>query len=151
VFVAVAFCAQADVGVPDTPAGHVLSAFFDAFNTADHDRIAAYVKEYDPENNADGLTSFSNQTGGFTLVSIVHSAPDIRALPPGAKLDEIQLDAAIRQKTIGHRNAPRSSVKRRAVVPIPFRDSLRATTSPSVFPSGDPSTLSRKVIGKGRA
>jgi hypothetical protein len=133
VFVAVAFCAQADVSVPDTPAGHVLSAFFDAFNTADHDRIAAYVKECDPENNADGLASFSNQTGGFTLVSIVHSAPDrltflvhgrgdnidaygvlqlastqpprvkrliIRALPPGAKLDDIQLDAAIRQKTI---------------------------------------------------
>lgn len=133
VFVAVAFCAQADVSVPDTPAGHTLRAFFDAFNSGDHDRIAAYVKEYDPENNADGLTAFSNQTGGFTLVSIVHSAPDrltflvhgrgdnidaygvlqlagtqpprvkrliIRALPPGAKLDDIQLDAAIRQKTI---------------------------------------------------
>ena len=49
--------ARADVNIPDTPAGHTLSAFFDAFNTADHDRIAAYVKEYDPENNADGLTS----------------------------------------------------------------------------------------------
>ena len=81
----------------------------------------------------DGLTSFSGQTGGFTLTSIVHSAPDrlaflvhgrgdnidaygvlqlastapprvkrlsIRALPPGAKLDDIQLDAATRQKTI---------------------------------------------------
>jgi hypothetical protein len=133
VFAFMAYCARADVSPPDTPAGHVLGAFFDAFNSADHDRIAAYVKEYDPENNADGLTSFSNQTGGFTLVSIVHSAPGrltflvhgrgdnidaygvlqlagtqpprvkhliIRALPPGAKLDDIQLDAAIRQKTI---------------------------------------------------
>jgi hypothetical protein len=132
-FAVVAFCARADVNVPDTPAGHTLLAFFDAFNTADHDRIAAYVKEYDPENNADGLTSFSNQTGGFTLVSIVHSAPDrltflvhgrrdkidaygvlqlastqpprvkrlsIRALPPNAKLDDIQLDAETRRKTI---------------------------------------------------
>lgn len=110
-----------------------MRAFFDAFNTADHDRIAAYVKQYDPGNSADGLVSFSNQTGGFTLVSIVHSAPDrlaflvrgrvdnidaygvlqlattqpprvkhltIRALPRGAKPDDIQLDAAIRQKTI---------------------------------------------------
>jgi hypothetical protein len=133
VLVAVSSYARANVNPPDTPAGQTLRAFFDAFNTADHDRIAAYVKEYDPENNADGLTSFSNQTGGFTLVSIVHSAPDrltfivhgrgdnidaygvlllagtqpprvkrliIRALPPGAKLDDIQLDAAIRQKTI---------------------------------------------------
>jgi hypothetical protein len=125
--------ARADVSVPDTPAGHTLRAFLDAFNSGDHDRIAAYVKEYDPENSADGLTSFSSQTGGFTLVSILHSAPDklsflvhgrgdnvdaygtltlastvpprvkrigIRAIPPSAKLDDIQLDEAIRQKTI---------------------------------------------------
>lgn len=76
IFAVVALYARADVNIPDTPAGHTLRAFFDAFNTADHDRIAAYVKEYDPENNADGLVSFSNQTGGFTLVSILHSAPD---------------------------------------------------------------------------
>jgi hypothetical protein len=110
-----------------------LQAFLGAFGSGDHDRIAAYVKEYDPENSADRLTSFSSQTGGFTLTSIVHSTPDrltflvhgrgdnidaygvlqlvstapprvrrlsIRALPPGAKLDDIQLDASIRQKTI---------------------------------------------------
>jgi hypothetical protein len=110
-----------------------LRAFLDAVNSAEHDRIAAYVKEYDPENSADGLTSsFSNRTGGFTLVSIIHTAPDklsflvhgrgdnfdaygtlqlasvspplvkrlnIRAIPPGAKLDE-QLDEATRQKAI---------------------------------------------------
>ncbi len=132
-FALVHFCAHAEVSVPDTPAGHTLQAFLDAFDSGDHDKIAAYVKQYDPENNADGLTSFSSQTGGFTLTSIVHSAPDrlaflvhgrgdnidaygvlqlastapprvkrlsIRALPPGAKLDDIQLDAATRQKTI---------------------------------------------------
>lgn len=125
--------AGADVSTPDTPAGRTLRAFLDAFNSGEHDRIAAYVKEYDPENSADELTSFSSQTGGFTLVSIVHSAPDklsflvhgrgdnidaygalqlasttpprvkrvsIRAIPPGAKLDDIQLDEATRQKTI---------------------------------------------------
>jgi hypothetical protein len=125
--------ARADIDTPDTPAGQTLRAFLDAFNSAEHDQIAAYVKEYDPENSADGLTSFSNQTGGFTLVSVVHSAPDklsflvrgrgdnidafgilqlastspphvkylsIRAIPPGAKPDDIQLDEAIRQKTI---------------------------------------------------
>jgi retinol-binding protein 3 len=125
--------ALADVSIPDTPAGQTLKAFFDAFNSGDHDRIVAYVKEYDPENNVDGLTSFSNQTGGFTLVSIKQSTPEkltfmvhgrgdnvdaygvlqlanaapprvkrisIRAIPPGAKLDDIQFDAATRQKAI---------------------------------------------------
>ena len=125
--------ARADVSIPDTPAGHTLQAFLDAFDSADHDRITAYVKEYDPENSAERLTSFSSQTGGFTVTSIVHSDHDkitflvhgrgdnidaygvlqlastapprvkrlsIRALPPGAKLDDIQLDAATRQKTI---------------------------------------------------
>jgi len=133
VLVLMPYGARAEVDTPETPAGHTLRAFLDAFNSAEHDRIAAYVKEYDPENSADGLTSFSNQTGGFTLVSIVHSAPDklsflvhgrgdnidafgilqlastsptrvkrlsIRAIPPGTRPDDIQLDEATRQKTI---------------------------------------------------
>jgi hypothetical protein len=125
--------ARADVSIPDTPAGRTLRAFLDAFNSGEHDRIAAYVKEYDSENSADELASFSSQTGGFTLVSIVQSTPDklsflvhgrgdnidaygilqlasttpprvkrvgIRAIQPGAKLDDIRLDEATRQKTI---------------------------------------------------
>lgn len=133
-----ALCVYAEVSVPDTPAGHTLQAFLGAFDSGDHDRIAGYVKEYDPQNSAESLTSFSSQTGGFTLTSIVHSTPDrltflvhgrgdnidaygvlqlvstapprvrrlsIRALPPGAKLDDIQLDPAIRQKTIDAINA----------------------------------------------
>jgi hypothetical protein len=133
VFAVMPFCSRAEVSVPDTPAGQTLQAFFNAFNSGDHDRIAAYVKEYDPQNSADRLTSFSGQTGGFTLMSIVQSTPgkltflvrgrgdhidaygvlqlastapprvkrlSIRALPPGAKLDDVELDAATRQKTI---------------------------------------------------
>ena len=53
-----------------------MQAFLDAFDSGDHDRIAVYVKVYDPDNNANGLTSFSRQTGGFTLTSIVKSTPD---------------------------------------------------------------------------
>lgn len=129
----VSLTARADVSIPDTPAGHTLQAFLTAFNSGDHDRIAAYVKEYDPENNADGLTSFSGQTGGFTLTSIMRSTADkltflvhgrrdnidaygvlqlastapprvktlrVRAIPRGAKLDDIQLDEATREKAI---------------------------------------------------
>ena len=132
-FAGASVSARADAGIPNTPAGQTLQAFFDAFNSGDHNRIADYVKQYDPTNNTDGLVSFSGQTGGFNFVSVVQSAPDrltflvhgrgdgidaygvlqlagttplqvkrlnIRALPPGAKLDDIQLDAAIRQKTI---------------------------------------------------
>jgi hypothetical protein len=132
-FAVASVSAREDARIPDTPAGHTLQAFLDAFNSGDHDRIAAYVKQYDPTNNAEGLVSFSGQTGGFNFVSVVHSEPDrltflvhgrgdgvdaygvlqlastappqvkrlnIRALPPGAKLDDIQLDGAIRQKTI---------------------------------------------------
>jgi retinol-binding protein 3 len=132
-FLGASVSARADASIPNTPAGQALQAFFDAFNSGDHNRIAAYVKQYDPTNNTDGLVSFSGQTGGFNFVSVVQSAPDrltflvhgrgdgidaygvlqlagttppqvkrlnIRALPPGAKLEDIQLDAAIRQKTI---------------------------------------------------
>ncbi|HEY6851290.1 MAG TPA: S41 family peptidase [Terracidiphilus sp.] len=132
-FLGASVSARADASIPNTPAGQALQAFFDAFNSGDHNRIAAYVKQYDPTNNTDGLVSFSGQSGGFNFVSVVQSAPDrltflvhgrgdgidaygvlqlagttppqvkrlnIRALPPGAKLEDIQLDAAIRQKTI---------------------------------------------------
>lgn len=125
--------ARADASIPDTPAGRTLQAFLDAFNSGEHDRIDAYVKQYDPSNNTEGLVSFSGQTGGFNFISVVKSTPDrltfrvhgrgdgidaygvvqlastappkvkrltIRALPPDAKLNDIQLDAAVRQKTI---------------------------------------------------
>lgn len=133
VFVILPPFSRGQVSVPDTPAGHTLQAFLDSFNSGDHDRIGAYVKEYEPQNNADLLTSFSGQTGGFTLTSIVNSTPErltflvkgrgdhldaygvlqlastapprverltIRAFPPGAKFDDIQLDDAARLKTI---------------------------------------------------
>jgi hypothetical protein len=133
ILIALATGALADVNPPDTPAGRTLQAFLEAFNSADSDRISAYVQQYDPQNRPDRLTSFSGQTGGFTLTSIVQSAPDkvsflvhgraddmdaygilqlnstspprvkrlnIRAIPPDEKVDDIQLDATQRQKTI---------------------------------------------------
>lgn len=75
-FAATVTSTLADAGIPDTPVGHTLQTFLDAFNSGDHDRIAAYVKQYVPANNADGLISFSMQTGGLNFASVVHSAPD---------------------------------------------------------------------------
>ncbi len=67
-------CAQ-QPAIPDTPAGHTLQAWLDAFNSGDRARIEAYVKTVDPSKTADALISFRNQTGGFDLLSIESSEP----------------------------------------------------------------------------
>lgn len=61
--------------IPDTPAGHVLSAWLDAFNSGDRARIEAYIKKYDPSETVDGIMGFRNETGGFDLLSIESSQP----------------------------------------------------------------------------
>ena len=61
-------CGLAQVTVPDTPAGHTLQAWLDAFNSGDRARIETYVKTMDPSQSVDGLISFRNQTGGFELL-----------------------------------------------------------------------------------
>lgn len=81
--------AGADIGsaqmtVPDTPAGHTLQAWLDAFNSGDRAKVEAYVKSFDPAQSADGIMSFSSQTGGFDLLSIESSEPlHIRFLVKG--------------------------------------------------------------------
>jgi retinol-binding protein 3 len=119
--------------IPDTPAGHALSAWLDAFNSGDQSKIEAYIKRYDPSEDAAGMMGFHNQTGGFTLLSVDNSEPlaikfhiqeknsstrvlgslsikdaasgqvanlGLRAIPPGAKEEDITLDAARRKSVI---------------------------------------------------
>lgn len=119
--------------IPDTPAGHALAAWLDAFNSGDRGKIEAYIKKYDPSENADGIIGFHNQTGGFNLLTIDSSEPlvikfhvrekngttvalgslnikdaaagtvenlGLRAIPPGAKEEDITLDAARRKSVI---------------------------------------------------
>lgn len=132
ILIALSTRALAATSVPDTPAGHTLQAFLEAFDSADSNRIADYLKQYDPQESAERLTSFSGQTGGFTLTSIAQSAQDkvsflvrgradnidaygilqlastsplvkrllIRAIPLGERVDDIQVDATQRKKTI---------------------------------------------------
>jgi hypothetical protein len=66
-------CGLAQLTVPDTPAGHTLQAWLDAFNSGDRARIETYVKAIDPSRSVDGMISFRNQTGGFELLSIESS------------------------------------------------------------------------------
>jgi hypothetical protein len=61
--------------IPDNPAGQTLAAFLDAFNTADHAKLAAYIHTYDSSETVDDLAGFHAETGNFTLLSIVDSTP----------------------------------------------------------------------------
>jgi hypothetical protein len=125
--------AFAQATIPDTPAGKVLHAWLDAFNSGDRAKIEAYVKTFDPKESADFMLTFHNQTGGFDLLAIESSEPklikfrvkekasptvaigslqlndaqpptvenfDIRAIPPGAVVENIKLDAAARQRVL---------------------------------------------------
>jgi hypothetical protein len=126
-------CGLAQVIVPDTPAGHTLQAWLDAFNSGDRARIETYVKAVDQSQSVDGMISFRNQTGGFELLSIESSEPlhirfrvkenhgqttalgnllvkdgnpptvgtfGLRALPPGAVLENVTMGAAERKRVI---------------------------------------------------
>jgi hypothetical protein len=56
--------------IPDTPAGHALEAWLDAFNSGDRARIQAYLAKYEPDKQVDATISFREQTGGFQLLGI---------------------------------------------------------------------------------
>jgi hypothetical protein len=63
--------------LPDTPAGRVLSAWLDAFNSGDSARIAEFDAKHDGRdpNYAENQLRFRGQTGGFDLTRVHHSAP----------------------------------------------------------------------------
>jgi len=69
----VAVCGQASI--PDTPAGKVLHAWLDAFNSADRAKIEAYIKTHNPQQSVERMMEFHDQTGGFDLLSIESSEP----------------------------------------------------------------------------
>jgi hypothetical protein len=82
--------AFAQVLIPEGPAGKTLRAFLEAFNSADRSKIEAYVKTYDSNQTADGLLSFRDQTGGFTLLSIENSTPDAISFRVKGRGDNIE-------------------------------------------------------------
>lgn len=58
--------------IPDTPAGRVLAAWLDAFNSGDQARINAYQQQYEPATALplDAVMGFRARTGGFDLTGI---------------------------------------------------------------------------------
>lgn len=124
---------HAQTTIPDTPAGKALRSWLDAFNSGDRAKLEAYVKAYEPEKSVDRMMSFHDQTGGFDLLGIESSEPQLikfrlkekagstvaigsiqlksdnsglvdnlslRAIPPGAVVENIKLDSAERQRVI---------------------------------------------------
>src|SRR5258707_3265317 len=59
--------------IPDTPAGHTLQSWLEAFNSGDRARIQDYLSKYEPGKPVENQVNFRNQTGGFDLVSIEKS------------------------------------------------------------------------------
>lgn len=56
--------------IPNTPVGHTLQAWLDAFNSGDRGRLQSYLAKYEPDKPLDNQVNFRNQTGGFELLSI---------------------------------------------------------------------------------
>ena len=70
-----ASCFAQTPAIPDTPAGHALSAYLDALNSGDRAKIEAYIQKYEPRQNVDGMIGFRGETGGLDLISIDQSQP----------------------------------------------------------------------------
>ena len=82
-------CAQ-QPKIPDTPAGKVFSPFLEAFNSADRARLETYVKTCAPNEDAADLLNFEDQTGGFNLLKIEHSAPDSISFRVRSRADNME-------------------------------------------------------------
>src|SRR5881628_406744 len=60
--------------IPDTAAGHTLTAWLDAFNSGDSAHMKAFVERYkDPEGLV--IINSRERTGGFDLMAIEKSEP----------------------------------------------------------------------------
>jgi hypothetical protein len=60
----------ADVAIPETPPGHALSAWLDAFNSGDRARLEAFTKTFEPERSADSYLRWRADTGAYDLLEI---------------------------------------------------------------------------------
>jgi retinol-binding protein 3 len=61
--------------IPDTPAGHTLQAWLEAFNSGDQAKLDAYTKNVDKTGSFATSIEFRKQTGGFDLLAIEDSEP----------------------------------------------------------------------------
>ena len=65
----------ASPSLPNTPAGTVVKAWYDAYGSGDTLRILDYYRRYQPERIAQNTVSFRTQAGGFDILSIERTEP----------------------------------------------------------------------------
>lgn len=67
--------ALGEATIPSTPAGHVLAAWLEAFNSGDRAKIDAFLKTYAPGLAQAATTSaqFRGKSGGLNLVAVTRS------------------------------------------------------------------------------
>ena len=70
---AASFAAGSAPSIPDTPAGHALSAWLEAFNSGDRARYEAFEKTHAPWLQLDEEMESRKRTGGYDLVDIGES------------------------------------------------------------------------------
>src|SRR5579871_3415847 len=134
-FLVCAAAAKGETAIPSTPAGHVLAAWLESFNSGDRARIDVFRKSFAPglTQMAQVSAQFRGQSGGLTLLAITRSERytiafqvqershptiligridvtaaklptiktfSLRAIPEGAVLDDIKLDAQMRSQVI---------------------------------------------------
>ena len=61
--------------IPDTPAGHALSGWLEAFNSGDRSTLESFEKAHAPWLSLDVQMQLHGRTGGYDLLSIEQSDP----------------------------------------------------------------------------
>src|SRR5438046_9958845 len=61
--------------IPNTPAGKVLRAWVDAYNSGDSARVAMFFRTYSVEDALRGAFAFRKMTGRLDLLSVQVSEP----------------------------------------------------------------------------
>ena len=61
--------------IPDTPAGHALRAWLDAYNSGDSERVAMFFRTYSVEDGLRGAFAFRKMTGGLDVLGVEVSEP----------------------------------------------------------------------------
>ncbi len=67
--------ARTETAIPSTPAGRVLAAWLEAFNSGDRAKIDVFLKTYAPKPSLIALASaqFRGRSGGISLVAVTRS------------------------------------------------------------------------------
>lgn len=74
---AVSLAAGSAPSIPDTPAGHALSEWLEAFNSGDRATYESFEKAHAPWLQLDEEMQFRERTGGYDLLDISESDKQI--------------------------------------------------------------------------